>query len=430
MVTTTQNKQIRPGYKQSELGIIPDDWDTPLLGDLFLFKNGLNKSKQYFGYGTPIVNYMDVYNLSGIRSVDIHGRVSLNKQELKNFEVRKGDVLFTRTSETVDEVGIASVILDELEDTVFSGFVLRARPKDDSLEDAFKKYCFASATIRDQITSKSTYTTRALTNGRVLSAVVLARPKKHEQLTIATALTDIDTLIVSLEKLIAKKRAIKQGAMQELLTGKRRLPGFSGKWTTKRLAEIGEVTGSGVDKKIRPDELPVRLVNYLDVFHRDFIYAKELNHWVTATSAQAQRCTVKKGDVFFTPSSEMRYDIAISAVAMEDIPDAVYSYHLVRLRMFEDWDLPFRVYAFKTKDFLDQAETICEGSGKRYVISLPKFRAMTIFCPPTLAEQSAIAAILWDMDSEVARLQQQLAKLRLLKQGMMQVLLTGKIRLF
>jgi type I restriction enzyme S subunit len=201
-------------------------------------------------------------------------------------------------------------------------------------------------------------------------------------------------------------------------------------WEVKKLGEIGEITGAGIDKKLKSDEIPVRLVNYLDVFHKNFIYSKDLNHWVTAPIKQSQRCVVKKGDIFFTPSSEMRYDIGISAVAMEDIPDAGYSYHVDRLRLFDDWDLAFRTYIFKTKYFLDQAETICEGSGKRYVISLTKFREMTVRYPVDKSEQTAIATILSDMDAEIESLEQKRDKYTMLKQGMMQQLLTGRIRIY
>ena len=125
----------------------------------------------------------------------------------------------------------------------------------------------------------------------------------------------------------------------------------------------------------------------------------------------------------------MRFHISSSAVAMEDIPDATYSYHVVRLRLFDDWDLAFRIYIFKTKYFLDQAETICEGSGKRYVISLAKFREMNICFPSDKTEQTSIATILADMDAEISVLETKLVKYKQVKQGMMQNLLTGKIRL-
>jgi type I restriction enzyme, S subunit len=199
------------------------EWDTFVLGDLFSFKNGLNKAKKFFGYGTPIVNYMDVYKKRGLHATDLEGRVSVSNDELKAFQVRKGDVFFTRTSETAEEIGIASVMLDELEDTVFSGFLLRARPKDDSLDDQFKQYCFSIWTVREQITSQSTETTRALTNGRCLSRVKIKRPPRHEQTAIAAVLNDMETDITALEGKLAKARVIKQGMMQELLTGKIRL---------------------------------------------------------------------------------------------------------------------------------------------------------------------------------------------------------------
>lgn len=88
------------------------------------------------GTGTPIVNYMDVFERPGLRPDDLSGRVNLSPDKIRNFEVRQGDVFFTRTSETVEEVGVASVMLDEPCDTVFSGFVLRARPRDGRLMDA------------------------------------------------------------------------------------------------------------------------------------------------------------------------------------------------------------------------------------------------------------------------------------------------------
>ena len=208
---------------QTRLPGFHDDWDQVRLGDLFSFKNGLNKGKEFFGYGTPIVNYMDVFRSSAIHSSNLEGRVSLSKAELKNFDVKKGDVFFTRTSETTEEIGIASVVLDEPTDTVFSGFVLRARPVDERLNDGFKAYCFGSASVRKQITSKASYTTRALTNGRILSEVLLPLPSLSEQTAIVTVLSDMDAELVALEQRRDKTRDLKQAMMQELLTGKTRL---------------------------------------------------------------------------------------------------------------------------------------------------------------------------------------------------------------
>lgn len=199
------------------------EWKQASLGELFTFKNGLSKAKQFFGFGTPIVNYMDVYKDPKIRASCVEGRVSLSVDEIKNFEVRRGDVLFTRTSETPEEVGLAAAVLDEPSQVVFSGFVLRARPRNDELCDEFKAYCFRSSFVRGQIISKATYTTRALTNGRQLSGVTLPIPPKSEQAAIAAVLSSLDDELAALKFRREKTVALKKAMMQQLLTGRIRL---------------------------------------------------------------------------------------------------------------------------------------------------------------------------------------------------------------
>lgn len=268
-------------------------------------------------------------------------------------------------------------------------------------------------------------------NANTINNMWLDVPPLPEQQAIAEVLSDVDALIAAQEELIAKKRLIKQGVMQELLTGKRRLPGFNREWLTSSLSEIGEISGSGVDKKIREGESFVKLLNFMDVFNKDFIYAEDITQIVSAPTKKIYLCDIRKGDIFFTPSSEMPYDIAISALAMEDIPNAVYSYHIVRLRFNkpQDWDLIFRAYAFKNRYFLDQAEKKCAGSGQRYVISLPGFNSLKIIYPQDIKEQHAISEILFDIDQELLNLELEINKLKEIKQGMMQELLTGKTRL-
>lgn len=199
------------------------EWTKFSIGSCFDFKNGLNKAKDYFGSGTPIVNYMDVYQKTSLYAKDIRGRVTLSYAEMKRYEVKKGDVFFTRTSETPEEVGIASVLLEDVKNCAFSGFVLRARPKNDILYDKFCKYCFTTVAVREQIISNCTYTTRALTNGNLLSKIMIAVPDKDEQIAITAILDDMDNEISALQKKLDKVRRIKQGMMAELLTGRIRL---------------------------------------------------------------------------------------------------------------------------------------------------------------------------------------------------------------
>ncbi len=264
--------------------------------------------------------------------------------------------------------------------------------------------------------------------GASLAKYSVTLPPLSEQKKIARILSTWDKAIETVKKLIENSKAQKKALMQQLLTGKRRLPGFDGKWKTVRLGDIGDISSAGVDKKINKGEEPVRLLNYLDVLNRDFISDEQLSHWVTAPDRKIHNCNILKGDVFFTPSSETRDDIAHSAVATETIPKAAYSYHIIRFRLHENWDLIFRTYAFKTPYFYKQAYSLCEGSGQRYVISQRYFRNMTVHIPLDIEEQYKIASILSTNDKEIETLQQKLDCLKQEKKALMQQLLTGKRR--
>lgn len=176
-----------------------------------------------------------------------------------------------------------------------------------------------------------------------------------------------------------------------------------------------------MDKKTVVGEAPVRLVNFLDVFQRDFLYDAEITHTVTAPARQVQLCDVRKGDVFFTPSSETQEDLAQSAVAMEDMSGTVYSYHIVRLRFVKKIDLLFRAYLFKSRYFRKQAFQFCAGSGQRYVLSLKQFREMTIRVPP-IEEQNIIGKYFLGMDQEIGLTIRKIKALTHQKYGLLQKL--------
>ncbi|MBX3629265.1 MAG: restriction endonuclease subunit S [Nitrosomonas sp.] len=264
------------------------------------------------------------------------------------------------------------------------------------------------------------------------SKLQLIVPPVLEQKKIAQILSTWDKAITTTEKLLANSQQQKKALMQQLLTGKKRLLGddgvrFSEEWRTAVLGEIGEIKSAGVDKKIVEGEKPVRLLNFTDVFKRSFIYSNELNHWVTAPDSKVFGCNVLRGDVFFTPSSETRDEIGMSAVAAEDIPDCCYSYHVVRFRINEDWDLNFRAFAFTTGAFRKQIALFADGSGQRYVVSQDGFRSILVSYPE-FEEQRAIGRVLRLAEEEVTALQNKLDTLKQEKKSLMQQLLTGKCR--
>lgn len=253
-------------------------------------------------------------------------------------------------------------------------------------------------------------------------------PPLPEQEKIAGILGTWDEAIEKLSNLIEQKKLLKKGLMQKLLTGKVRLPGFTQPWKEVKLGEIGTITSAGVDKKIVEGEKLVKLLNYMDVYRKDFLYSSDMSMTVSAPERQIKNCDLKKGDIFFTPSSETRDDIAHSAVVIEDIGNGVYSYHIVRLRPTKPIDLKFSAYAFKTDMFYRQAYAWCAGSGQRYVLSQDDFRNMRVFIPSDISEQQAIADVLSTADDEINLLNQKLEALKEQKKGLMQQLLTGQIR--
>jgi type I restriction enzyme S subunit len=426
MVPSGNASKVGPGFKQTEFGVVPEDWDVRKLGELGSVVRGASPrpagDPRFFnGSHTPWLTVAALTNIPDFQIEVVETFGFLTEEGARHSRMLKSGTLIIANSGAT--LGVAKILM--LECCANDGI---AAIVDQHLGD--KRYlCYF-------INTRTNYLRKVVASGNgqpnlntsLIREIHVPYPPPIEQRVIATALSEVDALIAGLDKLIVKKHAVKTATMQQLLTGKRRLPGFSGEWVVKRLREVGEVAGAGVDKKARTGEVPVRLLNYLDVYAKDFIYSSDLSHTVTAPSAQAERCAVREGDVFFTPSSEVRDDVGHSTVAMENISGATYSYHVVRLRLHDDWDLLFRAYAFKSKEFYDQAQVLCQGSGTRYVIPLKQFGEMTVRVPP-ISEQTAIAAVLSDMDAEIAVLTARREKTRYLKQGMMQELLVGRTRL-
>lgn len=242
---------------------------------------------------------------------------------------------------------------------------------------------------------------------------------------IANFLSNIDDLVYNLENLIIKKSKAFESLKQDLLNGKYK----KYEWKKVKIGDIGYFDGNGVDKKMNEKERKVRLLNYMDVMNNTFLYDNISKHVVTSSEEKYKKCLVKKGDIFLTPSSETREDIGVSAVALEDSNDLVYSYHIVRFRPNIDMDINFRAYLFKNQKFLNQASKYCEGSGKRYVCSNKKFASFELEIPLDINEQAEIGKILYNMESEIDALKEKVAKYKKIKDGMMETLLTGKVRL-
>lgn len=200
----------------------PREWIACTLGDLFTFKNGLNGEKALYGSGVKFVNVMDIFRARTLRHKDIAGSMFVTPKQLAEYGVKKGDVLFNRTSEIDDEIAISTVYLDDTP-AVFGGFVIRARPRADVLDVGFSVYAFQSPSIRRAMVRLGQGGIRSNIGQGDLATVRLLLPPLAEQAKIATVLASEDRTIETLEDKVGALRREKAALMQQLLTGKRRL---------------------------------------------------------------------------------------------------------------------------------------------------------------------------------------------------------------
>ncbi len=268
----------------------------------------------------------------------------------------------------------------------------------------------------------------------VFKALQVLLPPRAEQQAIAEALEDTDALLEGLEALIAKKRGIQQGAMQELLTGHRRLPGFKGKWVKEVVGSIFDFGRSvPLSRAQLSSEGDVKCVHYGDIHTRLHTH---LDFQQTSTpgakhSLCASATPLKVGDWIFADASE-DYEGVAKAIEITGLPidrHAVAGLHTFLLRERTPTFAPgFKGYLSYVSSFRAQVLRVATGM-KVFGISKTQMKAVELHFPYNFDEQRAITTVLSEMDAEIAALEEKLAKTRVVKQGMMQVLLTGEIRL-
>lgn len=396
------------------------DWKFVKIGELLDFKNGLNKGKDFFGSGTPIINYMDVYKKNGLHRSDIAGKVSLDEKEIERYEIRKGDVFFTRTSETPEEVGLASVMLDDIDSCVFSGFVLRGRPKTDMLLPEYCKYCFSTHEVRQKIIASCTYTTRALTNGTQLSKIEILVPNKEEQFRIAASLTAVDQLIDKFEILIRKYQSLKIACLQHMFPRKgqtkpdARLPGFTGPWEQRKLGDFGAVA---MCKRIFKDQtsekgdIPFYKIGTFGGVPDAYIPRELFNEY------KQMYPYPEKGDILISASGSIGRTVEYTG---EDT--YFQDSNIVWLRHDKSIVNLFLKYLYEVIQWAG-----IEGSTIKRLYNDNILTTEVMI--PSVQEQEKIGAYLDSIDHLITLHQRMCEKYKKIKQGMMEELLSGKIRL-
>lgn len=381
----------------TDVGVIPEDWEVKSIGEVLSICNGMDYKHLNIGnypvYGTGgLIAKVDDYLFEG-ESVCIGRKGTIDAPIYLNEKFWTVDTLFY----TINFVGVLPKFIYYL----------------------FNKIDWLSLNEASGVPSLSKDN---------IKLQLIQIPNLSEQQAIADALTKVDNLITSLTKVIEKKKLIKKGAMQKLLSGDMRLDGFEGEWERKQIGKIG-ITYSGITGKNKSDfgHGTAKYITFLNVLNNPIINTKELE-LVDISSNENQNKAVK-GDLFFNVSSETPEEVGICSVLLDDISNLYVNSFCFGFRITDkEVSGIYLSYLFRTSLGRDKMSSIAQGA-TRYNLSKDYFNEIELTIPPTKAEQTAIANILTTMDNEIEALEKERDKYKCIKQGMMQQLLTGKIRL-
>ncbi len=422
---------MKEGYKKTEAGIIPNEWNVKTIGDIFEFKNGLNKEKEFFGKGTKIINYVDVFRNRALDNNIIQGLVEVSEKEKQLFNTKKGDVFFTRTSETVDEIGMTAVLLENINDLVYSGFVLRARPKTEELDLFYKKYCFSEFYTRKEIMRKSSCTTRALTSGTLLKDVLIKIPTIKEQQKIADILSTVDTQIDDTDKFIEKTKELKKGLMQRFLTKgightefkMTEVGDIPMEWEVKKISDICNVNGGKRLPKgyqLIDDKNKNPYIRVADM-HNGGISLEDIKYVPNEAVNSIKNYTISKDDLFISVAGTL----GIVGKVPECLDGANLTENADKLCDIKiNKDFLMRVLQSDLIQKIIDSEKTSNAQPKLALTRIKEF----LIPIPEKEEQEKIANILISVDTQIEDYENKKTKLEELKKGLMQKLLTGKIR--
>jgi len=420
-VKPLRQSSVPAGYKQTEVGVIPDDWKAVAIGKAGQVIGGRQRSPNRDG---ELCKYLRVANVfDGFINTDDILEMPFLPAEKERFLLKNGDILLNE-GQSLELVGRSAIYRDNPENCCFQNTLVRFRAGPDTHPEftqlVFQQYLRTGvfAGIALQTTSIA-----HLGSGR-LATLKMPLPPMPEQRAIAGALSDVDALMGTLDQLIAKKRDLKQAAMQQLLTGQTRLPGFHGEWEVKRLGDcLLSRPDYGINAAAVPfsDKLPsyIRITDISE--HGRFCPDPR----VSVKAANTDQYFLQEGEVVFARTGA---SVGKSYLYEPHDGQLVFAGFLIRVRPNPDLLVPAFLAAYATtKPYWNWVRLMSMRSGQPG-INGNEYAQLPLSLPP-LPEQTAIAEVLSDMDAELAALEQRRNKTRALKQGMMQELLTGRTRL-
>jgi type I restriction enzyme, S subunit len=401
---------------KTEIGSFPSDWNVKKLGEIGKFKKGkgINKNK-IIDFGLPCVRYGELYTHHHEYIKKFNSFINYDTAR-ESQSIKFGDILFAGSGETKEEIGKCAAYIST-EEAYAGGDVIIFTPN--SVDPLFLGFLLNHEVIAKQKAKIAQGDAIVHIYPTGLSKInVPFPPTKAEQTAIATALSDADALIQSLEKLIAKKRLIKQGAMQELLKPKEG-------WVVKKLGEVGTFKkGRGIRKnQVVKDGLPC--VRYGELYTHHNEYIKKFNSFINSETAKDSEKLIK-GDVLFAGSGETKEEIGKCATFLNDCE--AYAGGDVIIFTPKNIDPLFLGFLLNSRAVARQKAQIAQGDAVVHIYP-NGLSNIIISIPPVKSEQKNIANSLFDIDTEIIALEAKLEKYKQIKQGMVQNLLTGKIRL-
>jgi type I restriction enzyme S subunit len=421
--------ELKPGYKQTEVGVIPEDWDCVRIGDVAETSSGAtparSKQQDYFDGGViPWVKTLDLNNSLILNSDECVTAKALQVTSLRIYPKESVLVAMYGGFNQIGRTGLLAM------DATINQALTAIRPASSKLSSRYL-LCYLNFRVEYWKSVASSSRKDPNITGKDVRDFPLPLPPLKEQESIGEALQHIDDYIHSLVALISKKDQLKQAAMQELLTGKRRLPGFEGEWEVKTLFDLANRKKEFFDDGdwIESEHITtegIRLIQTGNIGVGRFIEKPE-KKFINEASFIALRCKqLMQGDLLVCRLA----DPAGRSCVLPDIGEEriVTSVDVTIFRPPADLaDRNFLNQIFSTSYWLSSVSDRSGGTTHKR-ISRGALGRLSISLP-SVAEQSAIAVVLCEMDSELASLEARRDKTRALKQAMMQELLTGRIRL-
>ena len=413
-----ETESVPLGFEQTEVGVIPEDWTVALLDSVAKRGSGHTPDKEHPEYWDGDIKWVSLKDTPKLDTLFIDDTAEkITPAGITNSSAvvhPAGTVILSRDA----GVGKSTIIKDDM--AVSQHFM--AWCCGSQLHNRYLYYWLQTQKQElERIAMGSTIKTIGLPYFKQMKIPI---PPLNEQRAIAAALSDVDNLISSLDRLISKKRAVKTAAMQQLLTGKQRLPGFSEDWATKQLKELGRFSkGKGIKREdVVSEGYPCIRYGEIYTLHHD--YVRRFYSFIPSAVAQdSQR--IMQGDLLFTGSGETREEIGKCVAYLGD--QEVYAGGDIVIFTPEVADSKFLGYLMNHHSIVAQKSNLGQGDAVVHIgaKSLSELR----FSLPSAQEQTAIATVLSDMDAEIEALEARREKTRLVKQGMMQELLTGRTRL-